>query len=70
VIELTYSFKIDNVKLENDCRRFGYIGTTQEELFDFYHNIIMNHLKTWNQFFPVLDENGDVINSYTFNEVE
>lgn len=68
MIELTYSFKIDDAKLEESCRRFGYSGTTKDELFEFYHVIILNHLKTWNQFFPVLDEDGNVINRYTFNE--
>lgn len=67
-MELIYSLKIDLEKTKQYCQRFGYVGNSNEELLDFYNNLLTNHLFSWNGYFASKDSDGNPIYSYTFNE--
>lgn len=67
-MELIYSLNINKTQTEAYCRKFGYTGSTTDELMEFYNNIFITHLMTWSGVFPVKDENDNPVYSYTFNE--
>jgi len=67
-MELIYSLSINKTQVENYCRQFGYTGTTNDELMEFYNNLLISHLTTWSGYFANKDSDNNPIYSYTFNE--